>query len=64
MHSFFSGTDSSLPAAQFMYAGTFLVTVFLFVHWLVMRTVKRRPLPAQNAVPAHAPVKTINRRPY
>jgi len=66
VHSFFSGTDSSLPAAQILYAGTFLVVVFLFVHWLVMRMTNRRPLPAKKAIPApaHAPVKTINRRSY
>lgn len=35
-HSLFSGTDSSLPIAQFMYAGTFLTVVFLTVYWLMM----------------------------
>ena len=34
-HSFFSGTDSGLPIAWLMYAGTFLVVVFLTVYWLV-----------------------------
>jgi len=35
-HAFMSGTDSSLVATQIMYAGTFLVVVFLTVYWLVM----------------------------
>jgi sulfoxide reductase heme-binding subunit YedZ len=35
-HAFMSGTDSSLVATQIMYAGTFLVIVFLTVYWLVM----------------------------
>ncbi len=64
VHSFFSGTDSSLPAAQIMYAGTFLITVFLFVHWLVLRMNNRHPSPARNAAAVPTPVKTINRRPY
>ncbi len=35
-HSLFSGTDTSLPIAQVMYAGTFLVVVFLTVYWLFL----------------------------
>jgi len=35
-HSFFSGTDSSLTLAWLMYAGTFLVVVFLTVYWLYL----------------------------
>ncbi len=46
VHGFFSGTDSSLPATQVMYLGTFLTVVFLTVYWLVMGANKRRPLPA------------------
>jgi len=34
-HAFFSGTDSSLGAAQWVYYSTFLVVVFLTVYWLV-----------------------------
>jgi len=37
VHAFMSGTDSSLLSIQLMYAGTFLVTVFLTVYWLVNR---------------------------
>lgn len=36
VHSFFSGTDSTLPAAQIMYAGTFLVIVFLTAYWFLI----------------------------
>jgi predicted ferric reductase len=35
-HAFFSGTDSSLPAAILMYGLTLLVVVFLTVYWLYM----------------------------
>ncbi len=35
-HSLFSGTDTVLPIAQFMYAGTFLVVIFLTVYWLFL----------------------------
>lgn len=39
LHGLFAGTDSALPITMFLYAGTFLVVVFLTVYWLVMRTV-------------------------
>jgi predicted ferric reductase len=42
VHSFLAGTDSSLPAAQWMYASTFLVVVFLTAYWLIMAREKRR----------------------
>jgi sulfoxide reductase heme-binding subunit YedZ len=41
IHGFLSGTDSSLPAAILMYAGTFLVIVFLMIYWLVVLVMKR-----------------------
>jgi methionine sulfoxide reductase heme-binding subunit len=37
LHGLFAGTDSALPAAQFMYLGTFLVVVFLTAYWLIAR---------------------------
>jgi predicted ferric reductase len=41
VHGFFSGTDTPLAAVQLMYAGTFLVTVFLTVYWALVVTVKK-----------------------
>jgi predicted ferric reductase len=35
LHAFFSGSDSSLPAVQLIYLGTFLVIVFLTSYWLI-----------------------------
>lgn len=35
-HAFMSGADSSLVAIQMIYAGTFLVIVFLTVYWMVI----------------------------
>jgi methionine sulfoxide reductase heme-binding subunit len=35
VHSFYSGTDTSLPAALWMYTGTFLVMIFLITYWLI-----------------------------
>jgi predicted ferric reductase len=37
LHGLFAGTDSSLPITLFLYAGTFLVILFLTVYWLMMR---------------------------
>ena len=41
LHGLFSGTDSPLLATQLMYAGTFLVIVFLTSYWLLAQRVKR-----------------------
>lgn len=49
-HSLFAGTDSVLPIAQFMYASTFLVIVFLTVYWLFM--VWQGKQPARTTSPA------------
>jgi predicted ferric reductase len=35
LHSFFTGSDSSLGVAQFIYLSTFLVIVFLMSYWLI-----------------------------
>lgn len=43
-HSVFAGTDSVLPIAQFMYASTFLVIVFLTVYWLFMVWQGKQPV--------------------
>lgn len=42
IHAFFSGTDSSLPTVIGMYAGSFLVVVFLMVYWLLVLGAKKR----------------------
>jgi hypothetical protein len=38
-HAFFSGTDSTLWVAKLVYAGTFLVFIFLAVYWLALLAV-------------------------
>jgi methionine sulfoxide reductase heme-binding subunit len=50
-HSFFSGSDSSLPSVQAMYAVTFFSTVILMAYWLVQSAQKKQ---AKKAVPAAA----------
>jgi predicted ferric reductase len=47
LHGVFSGTDSSLPAVQYLYVGSFLVVVFLTAYWLFTRQPKRIPAAAQ-----------------
>jgi predicted ferric reductase len=37
LHGLFAGTDSALPITKFLYAGTFLVVIFMTVYWLTMR---------------------------
>jgi sulfoxide reductase heme-binding subunit YedZ len=54
MHGLFAGTDSALPIAKFLYAGTFLVVVFFMAYWLIMRAVGKE---------AHATVKTVAKKP-
>ncbi len=51
LHGLFAGTDSALPMTRLIYAGTFLVVVFLTAYWLVLRALNR-PAPK---VPAPAP---------
>lgn len=42
VHSFFSGSDSSLPSVQAMYAVTFFSTVVLMAYWLVQSAQKKQ----------------------
>ncbi len=35
LHAFFAGSDSSLPAVQLIYLGSFLVIVFLTAYWII-----------------------------
>jgi predicted ferric reductase len=42
LHGLYAGTDSALPVAALLYKGTFLVTLFLIVHWLVMLELRKR----------------------
>jgi len=41
LHGLFAGTDSALPITMVIYAGTFLIVVFLTVYWLIMRTFRK-----------------------
>jgi sulfoxide reductase heme-binding subunit YedZ len=36
LHGLYAGTDSVLPIANLLYKGTFLVTLFLVVYWIVL----------------------------
>jgi sulfoxide reductase heme-binding subunit YedZ len=42
LHAFFAGSDSSLPAVQLIYLGTFLVVVFLTAYWLINARINRQ----------------------
>lgn len=51
LHGLFAGTDSALPVTTLLYAGTFLIVVFLMVYWLFLRTVgkdEERPTVVRN----------------
>ncbi len=52
IHGLMAGTDSSLPTAQLMYAGTTLCIVFLTVYWIVMLLLNK---------PSHALVKDTHK---
>ena len=41
LHGLFAGTDSALPITMVIYAGTFLVVLFLTIYWLIMRPSRR-----------------------
>lgn len=36
LHGLYAGTDSVLPLANLLYKGTFLITLFLIVYWIVL----------------------------
>jgi predicted ferric reductase len=55
LHSLFTGTDSALPAAQWMYAGTALVVIFMTVYRTTMAILEKREKKAK--VLARAPVR-------
>ncbi len=42
LHGFYAGTDSVLPIANLLYKGTFLVTLFLIIYWLVLLYFKKQ----------------------
>jgi predicted ferric reductase len=42
LHGLFAGTDSVLPIASLLYKGTFLITLFLIVYWLIMLYFKKQ----------------------
>ena len=52
LHGLFAGTDSALPITKLIYAGTFLVVVFLTVYWLAIRGLNRKPATATASLPA------------
>jgi methionine sulfoxide reductase heme-binding subunit len=42
LHGLFAGTDSVLPIANILYKGTFLITLFLVMYWIVLLYFKKR----------------------
>ncbi len=67
LHAFFAGSDSSLPAVQLIYLGTFLSIVFLTSVWLINKRIKEdqeKRAKALAALHGHArPVTHGNTRP-
>ena len=62
LHGLFAGTDSVLPITVLIYAGTFLVVIFLTVYWLVLRTFKSNEQEhiTVTQVISRKPIKTIS----
>ena len=42
LHGLYAGTDSVLPIANLLYKGTFLVTLFLVMYWVVLLYFRKR----------------------
>jgi sulfoxide reductase heme-binding subunit YedZ len=42
LHGLYAGTDSVLPLANLLYKGTFLITLFLVVYWIVLLNLRRQ----------------------
>jgi methionine sulfoxide reductase heme-binding subunit len=66
VHSFFAGTDTPLPAVMLMYAGSFLVVVFLMGYWIIMSAQKNKaksvPVPAKITQPSRPIIQSRSRR--
>ncbi len=69
LHAFFSGSDSSLPIAQIIYFGTFIVIVFLTAYWLLharqlqKEMVERENLERKQRLASHRSASTIRSTP-
>jgi sulfoxide reductase heme-binding subunit YedZ len=65
-HSFFSGTDTSLPAVMMLYAGSFLVVVFLMGYWIIMaaekNSAKKVPVPVKVIQPVRPVIQSRSRK--
>ncbi len=66
VHSVMSGSDSSLTSVLLLYAGTFLVTVFLMTYWIYYTVQKNRQkklalLKVENTKPAQRVVTSYRR---
>ena len=56
LHGLFAGTNSALPITMLLYAGTFLIVLFLTLYWLIMRVFgKEEPV---------APVRPVKKNQY
>jgi len=42
LHGLYAGTDSVLPIANLLYKGTFLITLFLVVYWVVLLYMRKQ----------------------
>ena len=59
LHSLFTGTDSVLPAAQLMYAGTALVVIFMTIYRIVISILDKREKEAKAAAQTLAKAQAI-----
>jgi predicted ferric reductase len=57
IHSFLSGTDSSVSAVQWMYFSTFLMIVFLTSYWLITEVSQSKRKNVTVANQAHEPLQ-------
>jgi predicted ferric reductase len=55
LHGIYSGTDSPLPAVQFLYKGTGLVVIFLTIFWLVLLALRKMEARRQAQAAARLP---------
>jgi predicted ferric reductase len=42
LHGLYAGTDSVLPIANLLYKGTFLITLFLVIYWVVLLYLRKQ----------------------
>ncbi|MCX6059672.1 MAG: hypothetical protein NTW69_16165 [Chloroflexi bacterium] len=63
LHGLYAGTDSVLPIANILYKGTFLITLFLVVYWVVILWMRKQEEEKKRLEELRAALRKKGKRP-